>query len=547
MNRFLATIVLSACIIGAAQAQFQYAIGTDVYEAGRSVQYAASDPGYIVAGRTDLVVFGAPEATLVKTKLDGTLVWQAVYGQARPDIFNSVRDIPNSNNLRAGYAALGTSQSFGLGGDDVHFVRTDLNGIPVFSYIYGREKDDRGHCLQYIKDPTTATGTGYVIAGESNSFPQFPGVNVYIIKTDEFGALTRSTVIGGEGDETAYWIEQTRDLGFIIVGTTTTRTCGGGTPNQDIFVVKLDQNLNLIWNSIIGGGASRPYPDIAYGVVENPLDGSYTVTGITQSFGVNFSGDAFLLNLNPSTGTVNWFQTYGLDRVEQGNSIHVALNTLGQPEYIVGGKSTSYTSGTEDAYLFKTDAAGNLIWTNIYGTRGREVFAEVADNAERGYIITGEVETDWSLKNDIYLVKTDANGRTGTGCEISVQQRQLRFEVCYNRSTQQVFVQDNKRIETPYKIVQYRQNRCNPATVGSGIPEEESDARLEFKEPNKLNVTFLKEVYNTNIKVFNTNGELVTQTNVQGTAAELILPTPGLHVIHITHDDGTTTRKKIMN
>ncbi len=120
--------------------------------------------------------FGPPEATLVKTKLNGALVWEAVYGQAKSDIFNSVRDIPGTANLKAGYAALGSSQSFGLGGDDVYFVRTDATGVPVFSYIYGRSKDDRGNCLQYIKDPTVGTGYGYVMAGETSSFPQFPGL-----------------------------------------------------------------------------------------------------------------------------------------------------------------------------------------------------------------------------------------------------------------------------------------------------------------------------------------------------------------------------------
>lgn len=546
MNRFLATsFILSAFAAGSAQAQFQYAIGTEVYDAGRSVQYAAKDPGYIIAGRTDLQVFGASEATLVKTKPDGSLVWEAVYGQGKPDIFNSVRDIPETSNVRAGYAALGTSQSFGLGGDDVYFVRTDLAGVPLFSYIFGRSKDDRGHCLQYIRD--TAIGFGYVMAGETNSFPFFPGVDVYIIKTDEFGNLVRSVVIGGEGDESAYWIEQTKDFGYIVVGTTTSRTCGSTLPNKDIFVLKLDINLTIQWNAIIGGGASRPYPDIAYGVVENPTDGSYTITGITQSFGVNFNGDAFLLNLS-STGVFNWFKTYGLDRTEQGNSIHLTNNAFtGAVEYVVGGVSNTYTSGTEDAYLFKTDAAGNLIWTNIYGTKGREVIAEVADNAERGYIFTGEVETDWTLKNDIYLVKTDFNGKSGTECEFAVDQKEIRTDVCYTRSAQQVYVEDNKRIETPYKFLQYHENRCDPSTVGSRIPDA-TDILLALNEQNKLLVTFSKETKHTTIKVFNTRGELIAQSRVTGTNGEINLSTvpAGLYIVHIIQDDGTIIRKKIM-
>jgi len=549
MNRFLSTcLLLGALLANTAHAQFQYAIGSDVYDAGRSVQYTASDPGYILAGRTDLQVFGPPEATLVKTKLNGALVWEAVYGQAKSDIFNSVRDIPATANLKAGYAALGSSQSFGLGGDDVYFVRTDATGVPVISYIYGREKDDRGNCLQYIKDPTVGTGYGYVMAGETSSFPQFPGVNIYIIKTDEFGALVRSTVIGGEGDETAYWIEQTRDLGYIVAGTTTSRTCGGGTPNQDIFVIKLDINLAIQWNAIIGGGATRPYPDIAYSVVENPADGSFTVAGLTRSFGVNLNGDSFLLNLSAGGG-LNWFKTYGWERTEIANSVHITINpSTGAREYVVGGLSNSYTSGTEDAYLFKTDINGNLLWTNIYGTQGREVIAEVTESGERGYVFTGEVETAWTLKNDIYLVTTDFNGKSGTGCEISVPQKEIRFEICYNKSAQQVYVEDNKRIDTPYKFVDYHEFRCDPATVGLALPETGADLLLALNDQNKLTVTFSKEVQNATLKVYNTGGNLVTQSSVTGKTGEINLGSApgGLYVVHIVYGDGTIVRKKIM-
>ncbi len=77
--------------------------------------------------------------------------------------------------------------------------------------------------------------------------------------------------------------------------------------------------------------------------------------------------------------------------------------------------------------------------TNIYGTQGREVIAEVTESGERGYVFTGEVETAWTLKNDIYLVTTDFNGKSGTVAEISVPQKEIRFDICYNKSAQQVY------------------------------------------------------------------------------------------------------------
>lgn len=552
------TLSIVVCIVlailpGISHGQFQHSIGTEKYEAGNSIQPAILKKGYLIGGFTKYEIFGDYEATLVKTDLNGNLEWSAVYGGKDLDVFNSVREVPytGSANLKQGYAALGTTRSFGFGGEDMYLVRTDLSGTPIFSRVYGRSGTDRGYSMKFIKD--SSIGYGYVMAGETNSYPFFGGMDVYVVKADEFGNLIRATVIGGERDETAYRIEQTRDEGYIVVGTTTSRTCGASFPNQDIFVIRLDKNLLMVWNAIIGGGAASMYPDIAYGVVENPVDGSFTITGTTESFGVNNNGDAFLLNLK-SNGAFNWMKTYGLKENEQGRSLYLTRNPFtGAVEYVVGGFSNSYNAaGTKDAYVFKTDASGTLLWTAIYGTDGREMVSEITDSRERGYVFTGEVEGPWTGWNDeIYHVKMDINGKTSTECQVYVDQKEIRNRVCYTSSAQQVFVDEYKPVETLYKPIEYKVRKCDPTAVGAASDESKNELIHLYPDAQTGVLTIKtesKDFQGSMVKIFNMRGDLVAEATMSTPSIDISmgnLPN-GLYIVHIIQKDGTVTQEKFI-
>lgn len=536
---------------GAVRAQlFHEGVGTTKEEYGFSVQFTTTDKGYIAAGVTSASVFGNQEATLVRTKLDGSIVWSAVYGQARNEVFNSVREVPftTTPNLKPGFAALGTTTSFAFGAEDIYFVRTDLNGTPIFSRALGGAKTDRGYCLQYIKD--SSIGYGYVLVGETQSYPYFAGTDVYVAKLDEFGNLVQATVIGGEGDESGYWIEQTRDGGFIIAGSTTTRACVSTVVNSDIFVIKLKSDLTLDWNRIIGGKISAPYTDIGYGVVENPLDGSFTITGFTNSFDPANRGDAFLLNLS-AAGGFNWFKTYGLSGAEQGNSLHVERNaTTGELEYVVAGSSTSYnTAAIQQAYMFKTDALGNLKWTGIYAEKYAADAREVIASGEDGYVFAGRVEPFVNTHRDIYLVKSTVDGKTGD-CDRFVDQKEIRQDVCINASAQQVRVDQIKAVETLVKYVDYAPKKCPVVAVAA---EDADAATAEVAiSPNptqdKLYITREADAQPATVRIFNQQGVLVSEQAIAGAKAEVSVSTlrRDVYVIHVIGTDGTTSRLRFV-
>ena len=78
--------------------------------------------------------------------------------------------------------------------------------------------------------------------------------------------------------------------------------------------------------------------------------------------------------------------------------------------YIISGYTTSFSAPDRDAYLLKTDASGNLLWSYTYGGASDEVCYYVSVCNDGGFILTGGTNSFGSGQNDLYLIRTDASG-----------------------------------------------------------------------------------------------------------------------------------------
>jgi hypothetical protein len=528
-------------------AQFNEAIGTYKDQVGYSVQRTQVDPGFIAAGLDGLTVFGGKEASIVKVKPSGIPQWSNAYGGVGNDEFKSIREIYAHATLPIdGYAALGTTTSFNSS-EDLYFVRTDQSGTPLYSFTFGRkEGTEKGHCLQYIKDFATG-GYGYVMVGQTNSYSYYGySTDILIVKTNEDGALTGAKVIGAQGEDVGYWVEQTKDGGFVVTGSTTTHPEG----DNDIFVIRLDKDLNLLWQNIFKH-CSTPLEDFGYGIVENPLDGSFTVTGITKSFGLANSEDAFLLNLR-SNGTFNWMRTYGTKQIEQGLSVDLSS---GGSEYIVSGLAVD-EGGNKDAYVFKTDMTGNLIWSNVYGSAGLEAAAEITNNGFGGYIFTGVADSYYTINQDFYLVNLKSGGES-EGCQNVFDQGWKSQWPCTSSNFQSVDVNDIRMVCTQYERTDYSVQLCEAGASVGRLAEpspESADVLTIVPNPTSTSVQVLFEdaavqKAGGSLAIFNRNGKIVHQQMVPA-SGEIRIPVENLpndlYMVRFTTSDGKQHQKKFI-
>ena len=100
-----------------------------------------------------------------------------------------------------------------------------------------------------------------------------------------------------------------------------------------------------------------------------------------------------------------WTRTFGGASNDAGRSICFAIDD----GYVVAGYTESFGDHPQDAYIFKVDVSGNLVWEHNHGTEGFYYARCIRPTSDRGYIITGQAEEDGVFGN-VFAMKTDSLG-----------------------------------------------------------------------------------------------------------------------------------------
>ena len=157
---------------------------------------------------------------------------------------------------------------------------------------------------------------------------------------------------GGNSNDRAVLIDQTSDGGFIILG----NTWSYGAGYQDIWIVKIDDSGNELWNRTFGGADYDCGKDI-----KQTSDGGFIIIGETQSFGLDIN-KIWLIKTDES-GNEEWNQLYG-DYDNRGNSV---IQTPDDGYLLAGATWIQDSENYFDLLILKTDSLGNVLWSTILG------------------------------------------------------------------------------------------------------------------------------------------------------------------------------------
>ncbi|MFH1942858.1 MAG: T9SS type A sorting domain-containing protein [bacterium] len=140
--------------------------------------------------------------------------------------------------------------------------------------------------------------------------------------------------------------------------------------------------------------------------VQQTSDGGYIIAGMTRSFGAG-KNDVYLVKTDAAGDTL-WTRTFG----GAENDVGFSVQQTSDGGYILAGATDSFGAGGNDVFLVKTDANGNSLWTTprTFGGAKSDWAQSVQQVSDGGYIITGVTLSSGAGKNDIYLIKTDASG-----------------------------------------------------------------------------------------------------------------------------------------
>ena len=173
--------------------------------------------------------------------------------------------------------------------------------------------------------------------------------------------------------------------------------------NEDLYLLKIDAAGEPLWEKTLGGERF----DRGIGILP-AVDGGWMILGETRSFGAG-DRDLYLLKIN-SQGEQLWSQTFGGPQDEMGFSIRPTADG----GYILTGQTGSFGAGGTDVYLIKTDAQGKEVWFRTFGSALNEEGSTAIELPDGGFLIQGvllyEGRDYLAMNPDLYLIQTDAQG-----------------------------------------------------------------------------------------------------------------------------------------
>jgi hypothetical protein len=228
------------------------------------------DGGYLVHGWSRSYGAGMLDFWLVKTDQNGNPQWNKTYGGTENE-----RGIPLINSENGGYVLAGSTVSYGAGSNDFYLVKTDVNGDMIWNETYGGES---GETAGYLLN--TVDG-GYALVGYTESFGA-GSRDLYLVLTDSEGNMFWNKTFGGPEFEGIGFSINTLDGGYLIGGYTQSYGNGendyfiiklnpisqepepeprrpDGIPgfNVDSIIIGLILGVTLLWRAQIFTGPTR--------------------------------------------------------------------------------------------------------------------------------------------------------------------------------------------------------------------------------------------------------------------------------------------------
>jgi len=259
---------------------------------------------------------------------------------------------------------------------------------------------------QAYADTLLADG-GYLTVGITNS--KGAGSNdIWVIKSAANSATEWEKIFGGtEWDIAKSVIEVQSSTSseinakeFLVFGSTSSTDNADSDNGSDFWLLKLDQQGNLLWQKKYGD-ASKDKGQ----VILSANDGGYYLLGNSSNESNGF-GDALIIKVD-SAGKVLWQQTYGGNGIDEITSAQLTTNG----DIIFAGHSASNVAGRFDFWLNRITNQGEVIWQTSVGTERTDYSNDVLVNSDGSTLVVGYNNSDVNGLRILVAVKFDAQGQ----------------------------------------------------------------------------------------------------------------------------------------
>src|SRR5690606_31332974 len=151
-------------------------------------------------------------------------------------------------SIDGGYILVGTSYNTDNNAD-YYAVKLNSTGSIVWERNFGGS--DHDIASSFVQ---TENGLYFRIAGYSLSFDGALGGNYgledgWLMRCSILGGLQQSNIYGGTSNDFFNSIQQTKDGGYILIGSTWSNDfdVNGNHGDSDVWVIKLNSNSSIVW------------------------------------------------------------------------------------------------------------------------------------------------------------------------------------------------------------------------------------------------------------------------------------------------------------
>jgi len=227
-------------------------------------------------------------------------------------------------------------------------------------------------------------------------FTIFAIMMMFFFSNAQIPSIQWQNTFGGESDEEAKSIIQTKDGGYIVCGYTDSEGAG----KADIWLLKLDKSGELDWDNTYGGAKD----DIGNSIIAT-RDGGFALAGSTESFGKG-SSDFWVIKTD-FQGKALWKKPYGGPQAEEAYDIIQCLDG----DFVVCGYTKSRGAGSSDLWVIKTNGGDKEIWRKNYGGGRKDDANNIIQKSDSSFILIGSTMSYGAGGSDAWFMKLVDKGR----------------------------------------------------------------------------------------------------------------------------------------
>lgn len=404
--------------------QWNTFIGTGSYDSGSQIELDSAGNIYVIG--ESYASWGSPinphsgdaDVFVAKFATNGTLIWNTFLGSGPGDYGYSIA-LDSAGNI---YIIGSSRESWGSpinpytvnGSYDTFVAKLDSNGSLLWHTYLGGSKAD------YPKGIFINLGniyiTGVSFDGWGIPINPFSGTSdAFVAKLDTNGNLVWNTFLGNVFQDEGSDIASDGSGNIYLTGWSSLSWGNPVYPHSggyDVFVSKLDENGNVLWNTFLGG----VHQDYAGGLVMDSAGNIY-VSGNSSfsSWGSPINPhaggmDSFVAKLN-NNGTLLWNTFLGSSNSDYCKSM--ASDSAGNI-YITGNSEASWGtpeypySGDYDVYIAKLNNQGILLWNTFFGSGSNDYGYGITSGNDGNIYVTGCGYDTWGSPINPYAGDRDA-------------------------------------------------------------------------------------------------------------------------------------------